>query len=202
MAELVRQLLQADKVVHEQQLGWSWVPPDDALFTPSGLSKPAQPATTASTGGEGAEGSGEGDGGQPQEELTEEEAAARQAEAELQARLQDARYTGALNLLVDEAGFLVEAKVRNMLERLPKDEAGKVAAESIVRSLGIADGTGFEALVSALSADSSIELRAKVGNRVMCGGRMQPYVAFGRARLKGWGNHPGNQLCTAIPAFK
>jgi hypothetical protein len=35
VASLVRQLLQADKVIHEQQLGWSWTPPDDALFTPS-----------------------------------------------------------------------------------------------------------------------------------------------------------------------
>jgi dynein regulatory complex protein 1 len=36
VASLVRHLLQADKVIHEQQLGWSWSPPDDALFTPSG----------------------------------------------------------------------------------------------------------------------------------------------------------------------
>lgn len=34
VAALVKQLLQADKVIHEQQLGWDWRPPDDAVFTP------------------------------------------------------------------------------------------------------------------------------------------------------------------------
>lgn len=29
---LVRQLLAADRVIHEQQLGWQWQPPDDSLF--------------------------------------------------------------------------------------------------------------------------------------------------------------------------
>jgi hypothetical protein len=43
---------------------------------------------------------------------TEEEAAARRGEAEVQERLRDQRYYGALSLLCDEAGFLVDAKVR------------------------------------------------------------------------------------------
>ena len=34
-----------------------------------------------------------------------------------------------------------------MLDRLPKDEAGMVKAESVLRSLGIADGSSFEALM-------------------------------------------------------
>ncbi len=38
-----------------------------------------------------------------------------------------------------------------------------MAAESIVRALGITDGIGFDALMDALSADSNIEIRAKVG---------------------------------------
>lgn len=44
--------------------------------------------------------------------LSEEEVAARAAEQELQDRLRDVRYSGALGLMVDEAGFLVELKVR------------------------------------------------------------------------------------------
>ena len=50
-----------------------------------------------------------------------------------------------------------------MLERLPKDEAGMIAAESIVHALGVTDGVGFDALMGALSADSNIEIKAKVG---------------------------------------
>jgi hypothetical protein len=34
-----------------------------------------------------------------------------------------------------------------MLDRLPKDEAGQVKAESVLRALGVADGTSFEALM-------------------------------------------------------
>ncbi len=162
MAALVRQLLQADKVIAEQQLGWSWSPPSDALFVPSSAEGGAAGGAAGAAGGAAGQG---GDGAQQeaQDAISEEEAARQAAERELQERLHDPRYSGALALLVDEAGFLVEAKTRNMLERLSKDEAGLIAAESIVRALGVADGAGFTALVDALSADSSIDLRAKVG---------------------------------------
>ena len=100
-------------------------------------------------------------GEQGEEGETEEEAAARRGEAEVQERVRDQRYLGALTLLCDEAGFLVDAKARGMLEKLPKDEAGLIRAESVLRSLGIADGSSFEALMDALSADSTIEMRAK-----------------------------------------
>lgn len=170
VAALVRQLLQADKVIHEQQLGWSWQPPDDALFTPTGA-QPGGPASTSKHAGAtsgsapgtgAAEGGEEGrEAGEDGEPISEEEAAARAADAELQERLRDPRYYGALSLLVDEAGFLIDTKAHNMMERLPKDEAGLVAADSIVRALGVTDGSGFDALMGALSADSTIEMRAK-----------------------------------------
>ncbi len=44
--------------------------------------------------------------------MSEEEAAAGRAEAEVAERLREPRYTGALSLLCDEAGFLVDTKVR------------------------------------------------------------------------------------------
>ena len=187
VAALVRQLLQADKVIHEQQLGWAWQPPDDALFLPAshqahlsaaGLRNAAATsrasskrssrragasATTTTTpavadgtqpaaGQEGStlhpqgqgsssepaahergprhpaasgEASNEGDnsGGEKEEadaaeeeecdsELDEEQAAVQRAEAELQERLQDPLAHSTLALLVDEAGFLVDARVR------------------------------------------------------------------------------------------
>ncbi len=49
---LTKQLLQADRVIHEQQLGWSWVPPDDSIFTsPHDLMPVA--TTTAAAGAAG-----------------------------------------------------------------------------------------------------------------------------------------------------
>lgn len=54
----------------------------------------------------------DGEEAEGEEGETEEEAAARRGEAEVQERLRDQRYYGALSLLCDEAGFLVDAKVR------------------------------------------------------------------------------------------
>eukprot|EP00983_Pelagomonas_calceolata_P114016 1160051-Pelagomonas_calceolata.AAC.1 len=49
VAAKVKLLLQADKVIHEQQLGWAWLPPDDALFLPAWqqASSPARPGSVA-----------------------------------------------------------------------------------------------------------------------------------------------------------
>ena len=147
---MVRQLLQADKVIHMQQLGWDWRPPDDSVFMPVHAQAEAtgRPDTAATGDGEG------GSGG-------EEENAAAKGEGEVAERLKDARNWGALGLLVDEAGFLMDTKARNMVEKLSKDEAGLVKAEAIVRALGVSDGLSFDALLDALSADSSIDVRAK-----------------------------------------
>ena len=102
------------------------------------------------------------DEAQPSSDGTGDEAsAAAQSERELQERLRDPRYLGALSLLCDEAGFLVDSKVRSMVDRLSKDEDGMVKAESVLRSLGITDGPSFDALMEALSPESAIEMRAK-----------------------------------------
>ncbi|WIA22959.1 hypothetical protein OEZ86_009886 [Tetradesmus obliquus] len=68
-------------------------------------------------------------------------------------RLSDPSYYGALCLLVDEAGFLIDAKAAALIAQLPPSEGQLVAAEAIVRSLGVSDGPAFDALMDALSAD-------------------------------------------------
>lgn len=68
-------------------------------------------------------------------------------------RLSDPSYYGALCLLVDEAGFLIDAKAAALIAQLPASEGQLVAAEAIVRSLGVSDGPAFDALMDALSAD-------------------------------------------------
>ena len=64
--ELVKRVLQADKVVHEQQLGLNWCPPSDAVFSTGGkrpgyASGASASAATASAGGAASRG-GDGDG--------------------------------------------------------------------------------------------------------------------------------------------
>jgi hypothetical protein len=56
----------------------------------------------------------------------------------------------------------LDGKTRELLGELPADEAGMVAAETIVRSLGVTDGPGFEALMDALT-DGSGEARVGLG---------------------------------------
>ncbi|GFH24582.1 uncharacterized protein HaLaN_22401 [Haematococcus lacustris] len=69
-----------------------------------------------------------------------------------------------------------------MLDKLPKDEAGLLAAESIVRAVGVTDGTGFAALMDALSADSTIEGKAKgIGGTSRLGGDDPPSSQGGQA---------------------
>lgn len=68
-------------------------------------------------------------------------------------RITAPHYYGALCLLVDEAGFLVESKTAALIAELPADEAKLVAAESIVKALGVTDGPGFDALIEALTAE-------------------------------------------------
>jgi hypothetical protein len=48
---LVRQLLAADRVIHEQQLGWQWAPPDEGIFvSPHDVISQTGPAAAAAAG--------------------------------------------------------------------------------------------------------------------------------------------------------
>ncbi len=84
----------------------------------------------------------------------EEEQAAEEAisQDEVTTRLQEPTYFGALQLLCDEAGFLVDSKAHKMLASLPKHQDEQlIHAESVVKALGVTDGASFDALMAALS---------------------------------------------------
>ena len=84
----------------------------------------------------------------------EEEQAAEEAisKDEVTTRLQEPTYFGALQLLCDEAGFLVDSKAHKMLASLPKHQDEQlIHAESVVKALGVTDGASFDALMAALS---------------------------------------------------
>lgn len=84
-----------------------------------------------------------------QEEQAAEEAI---SQDEVTTRLQEPTYFGALQLLCDEAGFLVDSKAHKMLASLPKHQDEQlIHAESVVKALGVTDGASFDALMAALS---------------------------------------------------
>jgi dynein regulatry complex protein 1 len=66
-----------------------------------------------------------------------------------------------MDMITDEAGFLLEPKVRQHVAELPTNEAGKVQLDALLVVLGVTDVHGLEALVAALDPTSDVELRAK-----------------------------------------
>lgn len=117
--------------------------------------------------------SGKNRGGRDQQKNTqkhscvpaaEEEDEAAMSEGEVARKLQEPSYFGALQLLCDEAGFLVESKAHKMLSSLPKhggpqgvtpQDQGLIQAASVVKALGVTDGASFEALMAALTVADS-----------------------------------------------
>lgn len=71
--------------------------------------------------------------------------------------------------MVDEAGFLVESKTAALIAELPADEAKLVAAESIVKALGVTDGPGFDALIEALTAEGGSGSLSNAGGGYITG---------------------------------
>lgn len=71
------------------------------------------------------------------------------------------RFKPALDMITDEAGFLLEPAVRKHLETVPADDQGKVRIDSLLEVLGVSDCAGLHALVEALDPSSDVELRAK-----------------------------------------
>lgn len=66
-----------------------------------------------------------------------------------------------MDMITNEAGFLLEPAVRNRIDTLPADDQGNVRFDSVLEVLGISDCAGLQALVEALDPSSDVELRAK-----------------------------------------
>lgn len=141
VAELVRKVLQADKIIHEQQLGLRWNPPSDEVFISPWA---AQQAAEAAKEEEEVTSSQEG-------ETKEEQVAEKVA---------DPRFKALLDMLCDEAGFLVDIKVQKALESCSKEEGNMLKVESILKALCVGDGPTFDSLAQILAADSTVPAAA------------------------------------------
>ncbi|KAJ3372770.1 hypothetical protein HDU91_002130 [Kappamyces sp. JEL0680] len=163
--EIMRKVLQADKIIYEQQLGLKWEPPAEDLF------RNIDPLFfhTASVNG-------------PQN-LKEAEAAFENsmsakpggeldAKDSLLAKFQE--YKGqsktmkkTLELLCNEAGFLVEDKLQKLLAPLHKDEQSLMRLDSIFKALGVETLDDIERLTSYFVKEedsTNIQNRAKMIN--------------------------------------
>jgi len=130
VTDLMRKVLQADKIIHEQQLGLNWFPPSEHIFQAGGDGGP--PGAAAAIAGEG-----EGDSGPIS-----------------RGQMDNENIKHMLELLCNEAGFLVEGKIQKLLEPLPPDEQNLLKIDSILKVLGVEGAGDVEKLLSYFLADA------------------------------------------------
>lgn len=160
--DLVDKLLKADKIITEQQLGWSWRNPDmvalqhvlgrqgglglGAKGVGTGANAPSEEdveavddTVTSPAAGEEKEKSGEGEeGGDGTEKANPDEQ---------RKKIAGFRVRAVLKVLATEAGFMINPTVRETLNSLPDDEADISTAETLLKALGIKSEEKLHTLV-------------------------------------------------------
>jgi dynein regulatry complex protein 1 len=135
--DLVDQLLKADKIIVEYQMGWKWKAPD-------------MHALQHVLGKYGSLGQKSGDA---EKSAVEEEAAA-DAVIEKKESVSGAKIRGMLKLLAREAGFLINPDVQKSLESLPEDDAKLESAETLLKVLGVKSEEKLASLVKYFFTDN------------------------------------------------
>ena len=160
VAEYIGKTLQADAIIFEQQLGLKWVPPAQDLFTIREQALPidseGNPVIPMAGSGGGGEGGGLGgrEGGVGGGEGGEGGGGKGKGKISVLAHEGSAGIARAiLDMLCDEAGFLVEEKVQAMLDPLPRDEQNLLMINSIFKALKVESRAEIDKLLSYFVAD-------------------------------------------------
>jgi dynein regulatory complex protein 1 len=142
--EKLRKVLQADRIIHEQQLGLEWTPPDEDLFKSAEHTiekverRDKEPVAAAlMIASTFAESGDEDEGG---------------VKDSFGVRLTRKGYSKTmklmLELLCNEAGFLVEERLQKLLNPLHRDEQSLMKLDSILKALGVETVEDIESLTS------------------------------------------------------
>ena len=134
--DMVDQLLKADKIITEQQLGWLFKPPDlQALQTALGrhgnLGAAQVQEAQAEKGPENTELDGTGEG-----------------------KVSGVRIRAVLRLIAQEAGFLINPTIKAMIEEMPDKEADLTKAETMLKALGVKSEQSLHNLVTYFFKDT------------------------------------------------
>ncbi|KAJ3261146.1 hypothetical protein HK103_006455 [Boothiomyces macroporosus] len=164
---IMRKVLQADRIINEQQLGLEWTPPSEDLFrnvdplffqdNSSTVEKSIKEAETAFE-----------DGMQNQQQsLVEKIVEPEEKKESLALKFQDHKSNTktmkkALELLCNEAGFLVEDKLQKLLSPLHKDEQSLMRLDSIFKALDVETIEDIERLTSYFVKDDNEDDSADV----------------------------------------
>lgn len=155
--EIMRKVLQADRIIHEQQLGMKWEPPHDDLF------RNVDPLFFHDSGHshkniKDAEVSFEQD---MKDRVDPKISEAEDLKESLAAKFQDHKSNSktmkkTLELLCNEAGFLVEDKLQKLLAPLHSDEQSLMRLDSIFKALGVETVEDIERLTSYFVKESTL----------------------------------------------
>lgn len=145
--EQVKKVLEADKIIHEHQLGLDWVPPNKNAFKfevkgYGSVVEDLRSTLDSSTKGE---------------EVEED----RDLEEDVKEMIDSGHYHIALNMIFKEAEILLSKKTKKMIDEIEEDQKTYIKSQEILKVLNIRDKATFEALMEALCKNSDIEYRAE-----------------------------------------
>jgi len=121
---LINKVLDADRVVHEQQLGIPWVPPrEDQLLMELETFSDTGTATGKSTALES------------------------QESKEISGKYPPSKVKKALDLVKEESAFLLDMKVRDQMHDLPAEQKNVLCIDAILRYIGVENQEDVDLLV-------------------------------------------------------
>ncbi|KAG3006279.1 Dynein regulatory complex protein 1 [Phytophthora cactorum] len=162
----IEKLLDADRIIHEQQLGLTWRPPVQSIRNWSHSSKAGDVAALQKLLENGDESSpdatesgnkrDENGGGNAEQDDYDDESV--EAYTPPVKKISGAKLKYMLKMLASEAGFLVNGSVQQALDNLPDDEAELVKADMIMRALGVDNEEDMEKLMGYFFEDPRQEV--------------------------------------------
>jgi dynein regulatory complex protein 1 len=161
--EKIEKLLNADKIIHEQQLGLVWKRPAQSIRDWSqigAMKKKKQEQLSA-----GARTSDErGDGDMDNHHDGRNGDAFGEIDLPVARKISSSKLKYMLKLLAIEAGFLVNGNFQLALENLPDDEAELVKVDMIMRALGVDNEDDMERLMGFFFQDPRAEVPMEYGS--------------------------------------
>lgn len=155
----VEKLLNADKIIHEQQLGLVWKRPVQSIrsWSQVGVTKKKNEVSGATRTSDDRDGVADSTHARSDDAFGE-------IDAPSVRMISSAKLKYMLKLLAAEAGFLVNGNVQQALENLPDDEAELVKVDLIMRALGVDDEDDMERLMGFFFQDPRAEVPMEYGN--------------------------------------
>jgi dynein regulatry complex protein 1 len=146
--DLVDQLLKADKIITEQQLGLHWKSPDmhalqEVLGRHGGLGLAALTTSTSKPSTSNNE-----ETALPETPINPQTGAREETQEEKNRKIAGFKVRAVLKVLASEAGFMINPQVQQSLESMPTMDADISRAETMLKALGVKSEEKLNTLVN------------------------------------------------------